>query len=380
TLFILMRLGWMATLIYAPTIAIMAAANLDPAWLWPVVLTIGFSSTLYTAIGGIRGVIVTDAIQFLIIIGGVLGVILYTLIRLPTPWPEAVNILQETGRLRLWDLSLSLEQPLTLWALIIGYTVHNLGSYMGDQLSLQRYITAGNLRSAGQSFATNAVSSILVLLLLAGVGLALAAWYGAAGGVHLPSNVDQIFPYFVAHQLPVGVAGLLLAALLAATMSSMTSGINALAGAITLDWRPQNSRRSPAQELRLGRWLSLLIGVAATFAGGLVGKLGTLFEIVQILGAFAGPLGVCVLFSTFRVRVPASAMSLAMLAGCTAGGLTAMAPYLHAHWPWFPNVYALWVTPLAFLVTVAIAFAGRWINPAWRDVPQPSQALEDAGS
>src|SRR5690606_817257 len=90
-MFVLLRVGWMAALIYAPTVAVLAAGNLDPrVWFWPLVLAIGISCTIYTTLGGIRGVIITDAIQFLVIAVGIGLTVGFVAVRLPVPLGEAV--------------------------------------------------------------------------------------------------------------------------------------------------------------------------------------------------------------------------------------------------------------------------------------------------
>src|SRR5690606_14969963 len=125
---------------------------------------------------------------------------------------------------------------------------------------------------------------------------------------------------FVATRLPTGASGLLLAAILAATMSSMTSGINALAGSLTLDFRRDvTSSGEPRRQLVIARYASLAIGLISTLIAGVVGRLGTIFDITQtLLGVFLGPL-LCIAIVAFTPRLqlqPAAAIA-ALVAGCT---------------------------------------------------------------
>ena len=94
-LYVLMRIGWMAALVYAPTVAIMAAGNLSPEWFWPCVLITGLVSTLYTVFGGIRGVIITDAIQFVIIVVGIATTFGCIWLKLPVSASEAIETLRQ---------------------------------------------------------------------------------------------------------------------------------------------------------------------------------------------------------------------------------------------------------------------------------------------
>ena len=358
-LYVMMRIGWMAALIYAPSLAIMAAMGLGPAWFWPVVLVIGLTSTLYTVFGGIRSVIVTDAIQFCIIALGIALTIGYILWYIPVPISQAVTDLNSTGHFHWLDFSTDPKAALTFWTVGIGVTIANMGNYIADQMSLQRYLAGGTSRAALRSFTINVFGVLVVLLLLVGVGLALNAWYRHTNDPNLPSATDKIFPYFLTTQLPSGISGLLLAALIAATMSSMTSGINTLAGAVTMDFRVRfGSAMSGAQQLRFGRWSSLVIGLASTGVAGLVSRLGGLFDLTQIiLGVFAGPLLVCVLLSVSKLRTTGVWMSAGLVAGCAAGWVGAFSS----------SVASLWVAPCAAATTALLALGGTLLAPGATD-------------
>src|SRR5690606_6335139 len=135
-MFVLLRIAWMGTLIYAPTIAVIAAAQLPPSYFWPIVLTIGLTSTLYTSLGGIRGVIVTDAIQFIVIAVGLLWPICHVVTRLPVSLSDAWLYLGDQGHLEWISLSTDLREPYTLFSLVFGLTTANIGMYVADQMSL----------------------------------------------------------------------------------------------------------------------------------------------------------------------------------------------------------------------------------------------------
>lgn len=362
-LYVLMRIGWMATMIYAPTLAIMAMARIDPdnsAAFWTIVLVTGLSSTLYTVFAGIRGVIVTDAIQMVVIAVGIALTIGFALQQLPVPYGVAFDELKASGRLEWREFSLDPTKGFTFWTVAIGITVANLGNYLADQMSLQRYLATGNARSACRSFVVNVVGVVVVLALLAGVGLSLFVFYSHVSDPTLPAKTDQIFPHFVATRLPAGLCGLLLAALLAATMSSLTSGINALAGVLTLDFRERfGPPMGDAAKLRFAKVISLVIGVAATASAGLVASLGTLFDATQvILGVFAGPLLSCVALSVARFRCGGAAMCTGLLAGALVGIAVRM----------YTPVAVLWIAPIAAATTALLAVG---LTPVLGAAPLP---------
>ncbi|MGC1275109.1 MAG: hypothetical protein WBC44_15505 [Planctomycetaceae bacterium] len=343
-MFVLLRITWMGTLIYAPTVAVMAAAQLPESYFWPIVLTIGLTSTFYTTLGGIRGVIVTDAIQFLVIAIGLVWPVAYVASHFPAPLSEAWSYLGDSDRLQWIKLSTDFREPYTIGSLVFGFMTANLAIYIADQMSLQRYLASEDLQAARRAFAINIAGVMIVIVLLALVGLSMAIWYGLATSRIPPEKADHVFPFFVASELPAGGPGLILAAILAATMSSMTSGINSLAGTLTLDLASRSGRlTTSAQRLAFGRWASVAIGVLATGVAGLVGKLGSIFEIAQATtGVFLGPLLACVVLSVTRIAVRPWSMVVGMIAGSVVGWIVVAS-----------NVYVLWVAPAA----AAISFA-----------------------
>jgi Na+/proline symporter len=177
SLYILMRVGWMAAMIYAPTIAIMTMGNLDQRWFWPIVLATGLSNTFYTVISGIRGVIVTEAIQMLVIMLGVGATIAAAWWQLPVSFSTALADLHNSSRLNLLNFSFDPKAGLTVWAVALGVTVGNLCNYIGDQMSLQRYLATGDTKAASRSFLVNVVGVVIVVLLLTTVGLSLFVYY-----------------------------------------------------------------------------------------------------------------------------------------------------------------------------------------------------------
>jgi solute:Na+ symporter, SSS family len=213
-------------------------------------------------------------------------------------------------------------------------------------MALQRYLATREISSALRSFRINVCGVILVIGLLSGIGLTMFVFYHFHPDPTLPSEADKIYPHFIATQLPAGVSGLVLAAILAATMSAMTSGINAISSTITLDLLPRIAGPiSPTQQLRFARICSSVVGIVATILAGFVHRLGTLFDLTQIiLGVFAGPLLVVVVLATARSRVPSGGVIAGLIAGCIAGWCVAFSP-----------IASLWTAPVAALSTLVIA-------------------------
>ena len=350
-MFVMLRLSWMAALIYAPVIVLMTAMGIGEGWIWPLVALIGLSSTLYTVIGGIRGVIITDAIQFLLIAAALLGTVVYVLVEIPLSFGDFAGFLRTNTQLLHFNWSIDPTVTMTVVTMALGGSIANLGSFSADQMSLQRYIAAGDAKSAVRAFGTSMIATPIVLILLAMVGLAIGTWYSINLDTGLPTQADKVFPYFVATQLPAGFSGIVIAALLAATMSSVTSGINALSGSLLNDFVPLAERTESKRLLRSARWLSAAIGLAVTIGAGFVGRIGSLFDIMNVLlGVFNGPLLACVLLAVSRLKIQGSVLLAAMVVGFLAGVAVVNSP-----------LSPVWVTLVSSAVTVVVALLGSQI-------------------
>ncbi|MEZ5277028.1 MAG: hypothetical protein R3F07_11660 [Opitutaceae bacterium] len=347
-MFALMRIGWMGVLVYAPAVVILGTADLGPAWFWPIVLAIGLSSTLYTVIGGIRSVIITDAIQFLVVALGMIFIGTFLWSRLDLSTAEMVSELGEAGRLELFNFSFDPTLTFTFWAILIGGGVGNVSSYLSDQMALQRYLTSDTPKEATRSFLINIVGAAVVVVTLVCVGLLLSLWYRHHPDPDLPVKPDRVVSYFIANELPVGISGLLIAAILAATMSSMTSGVNALAGAFTNDWMARFGRKRTAVETyQLSRRSSLVIGISATAMAGLIERMGTMLNASQIvMGLFLGPMLACMILAITKIRITPRAMLTGMACGTAAGGVVVASP-----------AAGMWVSPVAFVSSLLVPLA-----------------------
>ena len=344
-MFGLMRVGWMGVVVYVPALVIMGTMGLDYKWFWPIVLTIGLSSTAYTVVGGIRGVIVTDAIQFVVVALGMVFIGTFIWGKLDLSTAAMVRELGEAGRLEILNFTFDPKVTFSFWAILCGVGVSNLGSYLCDQMALQRYLTASSPKEAARSFSINVIGVLVVVGSLVGVGLLLWLWYRHHPDPALPTDPDKIISYFIAQELPVGVSGLLIAAILAATMSSITSGVNSLAGAFTNDWLVRFGRkRTEAELFRASRWASLGVGLLAIATAGLIAQIGSILIASQVvMGVFLGPMLACMVLAMTKIKFSSIAMLCGMVGGTAVGTWVAFSP-----------VSGMWVSPLAFLVALLI--------------------------
>jgi sodium-coupled monocarboxylate transporter 8/12 len=277
--------------------------------------------------------------------------ILFILLKIPLTMAEVSNYLQSNTGLLTLNWSLDPTVAMTVWAMAIGGTMQNMSSFTADQMSLQRYLASGSVKAASSAFGTSMLTTSIVLLLLSGVGLTLGAWYSLHPDPAMPADADKVFPHFVATQLPVGFMGMVIAAILAATMSSITSGINALSGSLLNDFSALSERIEAKRLLNWARWTSVGIGVLATLVAGFVDGMGSLFDIMNAFyGIFLGPLLACMFCTVSRLRLNGWGLITGMVAGCIFG-----------IWVAYSSLANLWVSLYSAIMTVIIAWVATLI-------------------
>ena len=216
---------------------------------------------LYTFEGGMVAVIWTDVVQLAIYIGGTL-VGFYTVVHLlPAPWPEIHQSLAVAGKLRVFDFTPDFFRTYTFWSGIVGGTFFNTASHGTDQLMVQRLLSAKNERQSKAALLASGVVILFQFTLFLLVGAMLFAYYGStAGGVKSAAamGADRIFPHFSVEQMPPGISGLLIAAILAAAMSNLSAALNSLSSTSIVDfYLRRKPEASEADRVRLSRWATV---------------------------------------------------------------------------------------------------------------------------
>ena len=217
----------------------------------------------YTFEGGFTAVIWTDVIQLTIYLSGTVLALLLALHAVPGGLGDVVRLAQENGnKLAVFNFNFNWHTPYVFWSALIGGTFLTSASHGTDQLIVQRLLAA---RSKPQSQGALLASGLVILFqfsLFLIVGVALFAFYHHSPPAHPFVRADQVFPTFVATQLPRGVAGLLIAAIIAAAMANLSAAFNSLASTSVMDFykpflRPQADDQ---HYLRASRAFTLLWG------------------------------------------------------------------------------------------------------------------------
>ena len=296
-LFLSLRLLWMAMIIYTTTDKVLIPLTGLPPSLGPLICAlIGAVTIIYTSAGGLRAVVFTDVAQTLILFAGAiltLAVITTSLGGLGGWWPD--RWYDNWDQPRIWFGSSDRTIAGGFLAAFVWY-ICTCGS---DQMAIQRYLSTRDVKSARSAFTISMVTDAVVTLFLGAIGLALLAYFRVhpemlPSGQTIASGADQLFPRFIVLGLPAGIGGLVVAALLAAAMSSLSSGLNSSSSVISVDllerFRP--TKRSESGHVRLNRRISIVVGIIVVALSLYVSTVqGNLLEVAyKVSNLFVAPL------------------------------------------------------------------------------------------
>jgi len=264
-MFILFQLGRMGIVLYLPALALSTVTGIN---VYCCILIMGTLATLYTVLGGIEAVIWTDVLQVFVLLGGALLSLIIMAGAVDGGFAAIFSEGLAAGKLKTVDLDWSVTSITTtaLWVVLLGKPFESLISYTSDQTVVQRYLTTADQKSAAKGIWTNAILCIPASIIFFGAGTALWAYYRLHPEMLNPTGrIDDVFPWFIAQQLPTGVAGLVIAGLFAAAMSSLDSSMNSMATAATTDfYRRFRPKVSDPRCLKLARRLTVVFGVIGT--------------------------------------------------------------------------------------------------------------------
>ena len=259
-----------------------------------IIISMGIGVTLYTVVGGIEAVIWTDVIQVIILIGGALIATLILIFDMPDGPGQIFAIAAQHDKFSLGSWRFDLVAP-TAWVVVLYGIMENLRNFGVDQNYVQRYQTTHSTKDAVKSVWTAAIAYIPISALFLFIGTALFAYYSVYPNL-LPQNLhgelmgDKIFPHFIVTQLPVGLRGVLIAAIMAAAMSSIDSSLNCVSTLTLLDFYKKYFRKDAddVQSIRMLRWYTAIWGFLGTLTGLALIQVRTALETGWQLGGIAG--------------------------------------------------------------------------------------------
>lgn len=219
--------------------------------------------------GGIEAVVWTDVVQTFVLLGGASLAIALIVARCDGGLAGFVDIARQHDKFHMVEWTWDMTVPV-LWIMLIGQILHQLVPYTADQAVVQRYLTAKTDAEARRAIWTNAIIVVPASLLFFGLGTALFVFYQQHPGRLDPTMpIDAVFPQFIARELPVGVAGLVVAGIFAAAQSTISSSMNSVATAAVTDFYV---RLAPASDERR----RLLVARVCTGLAGVIGTAGAL--------------------------------------------------------------------------------------------------------
>jgi len=267
--FVLLQLGRVGTVLYYVALALSEFVGVDVRW---IILVIGIAVIIYTTSGGIEGVIWTDVVQVFILLGGAVACAGILLSRMPEGPAQIFRLGGAKGKFALGGWSVNFALP-TFWVIFIFGILENLRNFGVDQNYVQRYLAARSQREARKALWTGALTYIPVSAIFLFIGTALFAYYLVHRGelpdyLDDPEKANRVFPFFIVTRLPAGARGLLIAAILAAAMSTIDSSLNSSATVCGVDFYRRYFRReaSDRQCLFVMRIATVVLGLLGTGA------------------------------------------------------------------------------------------------------------------
>jgi solute:Na+ symporter, SSS family len=262
-------------------IALIIGPIIPAQYVTPVsILILGVLTLIYTYHGGMRAVVWTDVVQTLVYVGGGVAAIVLIGKGVDGGWSSILATASSAGKLQVIDTYTGFDRAQTLMAGLIGGAFLSMASHGADQLIVQRLLASASLADARKALIGSGIAVIAQFTLFLMIGLGLYAYYGA----RTFAVPDSIFPTFVVEVMPPGLTGLVVAAILAASMSTLSGSINSLAASTVHDiWLPlTGGDANDKKTFRAARLFSLIWGVILLGAALLYRQQGTPVVIVAL--------------------------------------------------------------------------------------------------
>ncbi|RVT78533.1 sodium transporter [Flavobacterium sufflavum] len=314
--FIFAHFSKMGSVLYLLSLALTSMTGIEPLIiLW----VIGISIILITLLGGMEAVIWLDVIQgFLLILGGLVAIAVI-IFKTDGGLPAIVNYAVDHDKIGFgpfnWDFV-----NLTFWVMSINGLFYAIQKYGADQTIVQRYLTAKSDKEAIRGSIIGISITVPIWTLFMFIGTALFCFY-AINNLALPVGIkpDAVFPFFITTQLPPGLVGLILSALIAAAISSLDADLNSLAAVGVDDYYKRLRRNSSGkQQLNFGKLLVVIAGTGAISVATIYIKLGSgvgiLSTVFMLYAIFSGGIAGMLLLGLFVNRANRRGLNVGIVA------------------------------------------------------------------
>ncbi|HHH49558.1 MAG TPA: sodium:solute symporter, partial [Saprospiraceae bacterium] len=302
--FLLFMVGRMAVILYLSSLLLASFIDIDIRLL---ILMIGLVTIVYTLMGGMEAVIWTDVMQSIIMIGGVLFVGYLLTMEIFSQPDYLIQKAFDANKFSLGDSSFSLSSR-TIWVMIIYGITENIRNLMADQNYTQKYASVATEKEAKKSVWIAMLMYLPLTIIFLYIGTALFSFYSSPAHILDAAIVkgDEVFPYYIATELPVGAKGLIIAAILAASMSTIDSALNCSATVLFEDYYRKyfNTPSSEKASVNFLRVMTVIWGVLGLgFALLMINAKSALDVWWQISGIFGGGILGLFLLAIFNVKI-----------------------------------------------------------------------------
>ena len=377
-MFILWRVAWMGTALYVPCLAINAASS-GQIPVTPMAIVLGTVVTVYTMLGGLKAVVWADVTQFCIMFSGLAATAAIVVYHVPGGFSEILSVCSADGKLDMWAMPdtmstashwqkivLFFQEDVTLIGICLAVTINRFAAFTADQVAIQRFETARSLRDAKRAFIINAVTDTIWMVVLGFVGMGLYTFYQH---IALPADIekdqlDHLLPHFMSTMFPIGCTGLVIAAISAASLSSVDSAINSTSSIILVDFynrlikghvRPVEDLSASEQrrQVTIFRWAAVGFGILGTIIACNVGRLGPIYvAAAKMIGAFNGPVFGIFLLGMWSARTGRGGVWIGGFSGLLAGCYAAF--FSSLGWVWPPSIGVLTTLGVGYVASLLI--------------------------
>jgi len=318
--------------------------GLDPSLtiLVASIAVMGVTTIIYTYLGGMSAVIWTDVIQLVIYLVGAGLAAAILLERIPGGWSEVVRVGGAAGKFTVVDFTLSLTKSYTFWSGVIGGAFLTTATHGTDQLMVQRYLCSSSTRQARVALLSSGAVVFAQFVLFLLIGTMLFVYYTGHATAEMAAftvggriQSDRIFPQFIVSHLPTGVVGIVVAAVFAAAMSTLSSSLNSSSATAMADFYMPMRPASDAHYLRVSKGLTAFWGVVQISVALLAIQFSTRV-VDEVLGIASFTNGIILgvfLLGTFAPRVRQRAAFAGVAAG--TGVMLAVKLLQLASWQWY---------------------------------------------
>lgn len=257
-LFTLFHIGRIAIVIYLPTLAITLVSDINPII---IALAVGGLCIIYTFLGGMEGVIWSDVIQGIILLGGAVLLVVLGINAIDGGLSTVISDAVSNKKFITADHFHFSAVTAAIPIIFLGSIFNNLHQYTASQDVVQRYQTTSSIKETNKSLWTNGILALITIPIFFGFGTVLYSYYTNVEVLPAGFNTSAIVPYFIVSSLPAGVAGLLIAAIFAACQSTISSSLNSISACITVDFKQRFFGNNDKIDVLIARIVIIVAGV-----------------------------------------------------------------------------------------------------------------------